>query len=314
MQKSTSNIEKLRVQSLSILCTSHHFHDFSDFSPLQDRIDSNCSTKQQSNNNVLFDVDEFAPIQGKLDPDCSTKQQINIDDFFSFDDSAPVQEKLDPDCRTRQQIPDNDEGKFSFGCTEVQGMHIYADEIFENGKIRPLLHNFDQSLFFFSTPSNDGSHLRPPVKKIFLNNSTNRLSRSGGISKELQNEPLQNMTMVEMKVSNECYEKRNSTGSSNLWRFRQHMKLRSNGDYKDSLILMNPSVPKKSSKTKVDNIVVKKRNEEKHKIALSAYEKFYVTNKTRKDSNKRKSFLPYKHQLFGLFSSINGLSRNLHPF
>jgi hypothetical protein len=24
--------------------------------------------------------------------------------------------------------------------------------------------------------------------------------------------------------------------------------------------------------------------------------------------------LPYKHQLFGLFTNINGLSRNLHPF
>jgi hypothetical protein len=92
------------------------------------------------------------------------------------------------------------------------------------------------------------------------------------------------------------------------------MNLQSNSDNKDSLVLMNHSAPKKSNKTKVDNTVVKKRKDEKHKKALSAYEKFYVTNKTRKDSNKRKSFLPYKHQLFGLFTNINGLSRNLHPF
>ncbi|CAJ2636463.1 unnamed protein product [Trifolium pratense] len=316
MQKTTSNIEMLRVQSLSILCTPHPFHDFSGFSPLKDRIDPHCNTKQQSNN-VLFDIDGFALIQDKLDQHCSTKQHTNHDYFCGFDDSAPVQDKIDPYCSTKKQIPDIDEEnieekEFSFACGEVQGMHIYADEIFEKGKIRPILHTFDQYVLLFPTPNNDGSHLRPPLKKIFLTKSINPLSISGGISKELQNVPLQNMTMVEM--SSECYEKNNSTRSSNLWKFRQNIHLRSNSDNKDSLVLMNPTVPRKSSKIKVDNIVVKKRKDEKPKVALSAYEKFYVTNKTKKDSNKRISFLPYKHQLFSLFTNKNGLSRNLHPF
>jgi hypothetical protein len=319
MQKTASNIEMLRVQSLSILCTPHPFLEFSGFPPLPDRIGPNCTIKQQRNNNILFYVDGFAPIQDKIDPHCCTKQQINNDGVLCFDDSAPVQNKLDTYCITKQQIPDNneetiEEQEFSFACTEVQGMHIFADDIFENRKIRPIVHSFEQSHLFFPTPKNEGSHLRPPLKKIFLKNSINPISRSCGISKQLQNEPFQNLTMVEMKVSNECYEKNNSTGSSNLWRFRQNMNLRSNSDNKDSLVLMNHSAPKKSNKTKVDNTVVKKRKDEKHKKALSAYEKFYVTNKTRKDSNKRKSFLPYKHQLFGLFTNINGLSRNLHPF
>jgi hypothetical protein len=319
MQKTASNIEMLRVQSLSILCTPHPFLEFSGFPPLPDRIGPNCTIKQQRNNNILFYVDGFAPIQDKIDPHCCTKQQINNDGVLCFDDSAPVQNKLDTYCITKQQIPDNneeniEEQEFSFACTEVQGMHIFADDIFENGKIRPILHIFEQSHLFFPTPKNEGSHLRPPLKKIFLKNSINPVSRSGGISKQLQNESLQNLTVVEVKVSSECYVKKNSTGSSKLWRFRQNMNLQSNSDNKDSLVLMNHSAPKKSNKTKVDNTVVKKRKDEKHKKALSAYEKFYVTNKTRKDSNKRKSFLPYKHQLFGLFTNINGLSRNLHPF
>ncbi|XP_045831583.1 uncharacterized protein LOC123922974 [Trifolium pratense] len=318
MQKNTSNIEILRVQSLSILCTPHPFHDFSGFSPLKDRIDPHCNTKQQSNNNVLFDVDGFVRIQDKIDQHfCSTKQQTNHDSFCGFDNSAPVQDKLDPYRSTKKQISDIDEEniekeEFRFTCGEVQGMHIYADEIFENGKIRPLLHNFDQYVLLFPTPNNDGSLLRLPLKKIFLTKSINPLSISGGISKELQNVPLENMTMVEM--SSECYEKNNSTRSSNLWKFRQNIHLRSNNNNKDSLVLMNPTVPKKSSKTKVDNIVVKKRKDEKPKVALSAYEKFYVTNKTKKDSNKRKTFLPYKHQLFSLFTNKNALSKNLHPF
>jgi hypothetical protein len=64
MHKSTSNIEMLRVLALSIICTPHPFLDFSG----------------------------FAPAQEKLDINCSTKQQISNDDFFSFDGSAPVQD------------------------------------------------------------------------------------------------------------------------------------------------------------------------------------------------------------------------------
>lgn len=291
MQKTTSNIEMLRVKALSILCTTHHAHDFSSFSPIPD----------------------------KVHPCCSTKNQVNHDEFLDLDDSTPVQEKLDPYFITNQQTHDNDEEiveerEFSFACTEVQGADVFADEIFENGKIRPIHHTFDQSLLFFPTSNNNALHLRAPLKKIFLNDSTNPLSRSGGISKQLQNEPLHNMTLVEMKVSNECYEKSNSTGSSKLRRFPKNLNLRSNSDLKDSFVLMNPSVLKKPSKPNIENTVAKKRKNEKHNNALSAYEKFYLTNKTRKDSNKQRSFLPYKHQLFGFFTNMNGLSRNVHPY
>jgi len=71
------------------------------------------------------------------------------------------------------------------------------------------------------------------------------------------------------------------------------LNLRSNSDHKNSLVLLNASAPKNSRKPKVENIVNKKRKDEK-KNGLLAYEKLYVTNKTRKDSNKRRSFLPYK--------------------
>ncbi|XP_004513150.1 uncharacterized protein [Cicer arietinum] len=120
--------------------------------------------------------------------------------------------------------------------------------------------------------------------------------------------------MVEVKALNECYEKSNSTGSSNLWRFRQNINLRSNSDRKDAFVLLNPSVPSKANKPKVETIVVKKRKDDINKSTLSAHKKFYVMNKMKKDSNKRKSFLPYKHHLLGIFTNMNGLSRNLHPF
>ncbi|CAL5201260.1 unnamed protein product [Lathyrus oleraceus] len=117
-----------------------------------------------------------------------------------------------------------------------------------------------------------------------------------------------------MKASSECYEKSNSTGSSNLWRFRQNLDLRSNSDRKDSFVILNPSESKTSIKPNVENIIIKKRKGEKPKNTLTAYEKLYVTNKARKGSNKRRSLLPYKHGLFGFFTNMHELSRNLHPF
>jgi len=319
MQNTNSNIEMLRVQALSILCTSHPFFEFSGFAPIPDKVHPIFSTKKQINNDSLFDFDGFSPVQDKVDPFCSRKQQIDNNPFLDFDDFSPAEGKVDPYYRTKKQMPNNDEenveeGEFSFACTEVQGIHVFADEIFENGKIRQIPHNFNQSLLIYPTPNNISSHLRPPLKKIFIKNSINRHSMLGCISKESQNESLQNMTMVEIKASNECYEKSNSTGSSNLWKFIKNLNLRSNKDHKKSLLLLNASAPKNSRKPKVENIVNKKRKDEKQKNGLSAYEKLYVTNKTRKDSNKRRSFLPYKRQLFGLFTNMNGLTRNLHPF
>nr|XP_004509891.1 uncharacterized protein LOC101512356 [Cicer arietinum] len=110
--------------------------------------------------------------------------------------------------------------------------------------------------------------------------SENLNSRSSGVSNEAHNEPLKNRRMIEIKASNECYEK----------------------------------MPSMANKAKVENIVVKKGKDDISKSTLSAHEKFYVMNKMRKDNNKRRSFLPYKPNLLGIFTNMNGLSRSLHPF
>lgn len=306
----------LRTQALSILCTPHVFLDFSCLAPIQDKVEECCGIEEDIRDNASFGFDGFSSIQDNIDPYCNTKKQINNVITLDFEVFHPVQDESESYCSTNQNIHNSDEEsiqeqEFSFSCTDVQGMHIFADEIFENGKIRTLLPNFYQSLQFFPTKKHNGSHLRPSLKNIFIKNSISPQSISSGISKETKNESLQNMTM---KTSSECYEKSNSTGSSKLWRFRQNLDLRSNSDHKDSFVIWNHAALKSSRKTKVENITVKKRTGEQPQNALSAYEKLYVTNKTRKGSNKRRSFLPYKHQLFGFFTNMHGLSRNLHPF
>ncbi|KEH20014.1 hypothetical protein MTR_8g064640 [Medicago truncatula] len=86
MQKTGSNnIEILRVQALSILCTPYPFLEFSGFAPIPDKVDSIRSRKQQIKNDTLFDFYGSSPVQDKVDPFCSTKQQIDNDSFFYFD-------------------------------------------------------------------------------------------------------------------------------------------------------------------------------------------------------------------------------------
>ncbi|CAI8607515.1 unnamed protein product [Vicia faba] len=316
MQKTNSNIEVLRVQALSILCTPHPFLDFSFLAPIQDKVDPCCDTKNPISDDASFDFDGFSFIQDNLNPYCSTKIQINSDSFLDFEVFAPVKDKSESYCSSNQQIHNSDgenteEREFTFSSTDVQGMEIFVDDLFENGKMRTLLPTFNQSLQFFPTTNNNASHLGPPIKNVFIKNSISPNSISGGISKKTQNELLLNMTI---KSSSDCYEKSNSTGSSNLWRLRQNLNLRSNSDHMDSYVILNPSVPKTTIKHKVDDIIVKKRKGDQPKNTLSAYEKLYVKNKMRKGINKRRSFLPYKHNIFGFFTNMHGLSRNLHPF
>lgn len=319
MQITNTNIEMLRVQALSILCTPYPFFDFHGLTPIQDKIDPQRSIKHDISGETFIEFDGVSSNQDNLDPYCNTNEQIINDASIDFEGFTPCQENFDLCCSTKQQIHNNDEKnieerEFSFACADVQGIKIFADDIFEKGKIKTLPPHLEQSLLLISTQKNVASHIRPPPKKIFINNSISPQSRSDGISKETQNELLENILFVELKDSTECYKKSNSTGSSNFWRFRQNMNLRCNSDHKDSLVFLNPSAPKNHVKAKVESNIVKKRKVQQSKNALSTYEKLYLTNKTRKGSNKRRSFLPYKHQLFGFFTNMNGLSRNLHHF
>jgi len=86
MQNTSSNIEMLRVQALSILYTPHLFLNFLALLTISDKVHSIFSTKKQIKNDSLFDFDGFSPVQDKVDPFCSRKQQIDNKAFLDFDD------------------------------------------------------------------------------------------------------------------------------------------------------------------------------------------------------------------------------------
>lgn len=239
--------------------------------------------------------------------------------FLDSDDFTPISTNLDPHSNSRQQIHDHneeniEEQEFSFACTNSQERLAFADEIFENGKIRPTFHAFDQSFIFSNENNVAGSPLRAPLKKLFVEQQNSFCSKSSSISKELHNDPSENMTMVEVTTSKDNCKKSNSTGFSKSWRFRRDLKTRSNSDGGDAFVFLKPHIPEKHNEAKIENVPVKKGNGGKRKTTLSAHEKLYMMNKMRKETNRRKSFLPYKQNLVGLFSNVNMFSKNLHPF
>ncbi|KAJ0254094.1 hypothetical protein HA466_0116560 [Hirschfeldia incana] len=126
---------------------------------------------------------------------------------------------------------------------------------------------------------------------------------------------------AEMSPSGGC-RKSKSTGSSSTlswskrrWRIRDLLK-RSRSDGKQSLTFLDsshstnntnepsPSVPSPKTTT------LKKKEKEK----VSAHEKFYLRNKAMKEEDKKRSYLPYKQDLVGLFSNVSRFSKTFPPF
>ncbi|CAG7872617.1 unnamed protein product [Brassica rapa] len=117
---------------------------------------------------------------------------------------------------------------------------------------------------------------------------------------------------AEMSPSGGC-RKSKSTGSSTTsswsrrrWRIRDLLK-RSRSDGKQSLEFLDSTTSSPSPKT---TTVVKKKEKEK----VSAHEKFYLRNKAIKEEDKKRSYLPYKQDLVGLFSNVSRFSKTFPPF
>ncbi|KAF8088394.1 hypothetical protein N665_0543s0005 [Sinapis alba] len=110
-----------------------------------------------------------------------------------------------------------------------------------------------------------------------------------------------------------------STWSRKRWRIRNLLK-RSRSDGKESLEFLNSSSPVNNvdepppSSSPKNKEKVKSKSKKKEKEKVSAHEKFYLRNKAMKEEDKRKSYLPYKQELVGLFSNIHRHGKALPPF
>ncbi|KAK9278440.1 hypothetical protein L1049_028005 [Liquidambar formosana] len=272
----------------------------------------------------------------------------NDDYFYCYTDEFPppqisnpkaaeeeVEEQrlIEDDNHRRQEDgdEDNDDFEFSFVCKDQNASPISADEIFSNGQIKPIFPLFNRDLLLGGDGDNGGvskpqTARRLPLRKL-MTEDRDSPSCSSSEADELEALPSETYCVWRPKAvepsSPEVCKKSNSTGSSKRWKFRD-LLYRSNSDGKDTFVFLTPSASTKSKK-KVEKEVsageVKAPVKAKANgvagsegLAPSAHEAHYVRNRATKDGDRRRSYLPYRQDLVGFFSNVNGLSRNLHPF
>ncbi|CAI9092926.1 OLC1v1028294C1 [Oldenlandia corymbosa var. corymbosa] len=242
---------------------------------------------------------------------------------------------------------DDEEEEFSFVFDSGNfGSPISADDAFVNGQIKPVFPLFDQALLL-----PDGEDLEslmvkdrlPNVNRVFIpaeDADSNGIPETSSSSKaEDVVGPYCEWSSKVVEAAPDRCKKSNSTGFSKIWRFKDFMH-RSNSDGRDAFVFLNHSAPSGSSSTAasgneekkaakkgiftlkkvnengevVGEAKVKKVKKSKRTAALSAHEA-YMKSKA-KDSDRRRSYLPYRPELVGLFTNVNGggLTRNVHPY
>ncbi|GAA0183430.1 hypothetical protein LIER_30841 [Lithospermum erythrorhizon] len=225
--------------------------------------------------------------------------------------------QLDKDRDTQKAVleeeeEEEEEEEFSFFCDNANGSPIAAEDAFVNGQIKPIYPLFNQDLLLQESGYDESFPMNPHVKKVFI---------------EMKNDPTASSDNDE--VSGPCCDlsekpatepegckKSNSTGFSKLWRFKDLLH-RSNSDGRDAFVFLNNHHQTTSNHQKTTR---KEEEEEKAKkggkkktTTVSAHEA-YLKNKA-KENDRRKSYLPYRPEVFGFFTNVNGgMSKNVHPF
>lgn len=260
-------------------------------------------------------IAEFDPKKGPLEQS-ELDRQLGSDQEGGDDDDEEEREEFE----------------FSFPCENPNSSPIAAEDAFHNGQIRPIFPFFDQSLLSDSAESDEpaasSSTLHQPLRKLFTEGSgTVSTSPSGGAKAEYG--PWEGRTVEEIKspaVGALC-RKSNSTGSSRVWRFKDLIH-RSSSDGKDAFVFLNPATAtgnaeraekknaakggeRSGKKAPAPNGVGKSK---KPAPAAAAAVPPPPYGRSIRAGEKRRSYLPYRPGLVGFFTSVNGLSKNVHPF
>ncbi|CAI9756280.1 unnamed protein product [Fraxinus pennsylvanica] len=220
---------------------------------------------------------------------------------------------------------EDEEEEFSFVCEVENDSQITAEDAFANGQIKPVFPLFNRELFFSDEDVNilrENLPMRPQVKKVFVERIDGVASASS-VNEDIAGPYCELTTRKVVDASPEVCKKSNSTGFSKIWRLKD-FTARCNSDGRDAFVFLNNSHPSPSTaepaapsggerkeQTKKVNQNVKAKKSKT--TPLSAHE-VYLKNKAKMDG-RQKSYLPYRRELMGIFTNVNGgLSRNMHPF
>ncbi|KAK3017101.1 hypothetical protein RJ639_006951 [Escallonia herrerae] len=220
-----------------------------------------------------------------------------------------------------EEEDDDEDDDFSFVFNGPDSSPISAEDVFSNGEIRPIFPLFNRDLLFAGSDDELPEArlpLRPPVNKVFIEAAPHPSSSSSdGVAAG---------PYCAWAKKPEMSKKSNSTGFSKLWRFKDHFN-RSHSDGSDAFVFLNNSMaaPEKSpdknlagEEKKVAGEVkasAKPKGKKAGKGKTASLTPHEVYLRTRGSDDRRRSYLPYRPELVGFFTNVNGgLSRNVHPF
>lgn len=196
----------------------------------------------------------------------------------------------------QEQIDD-----FEFSLDEFASKNIDS----ENQKVFPL---FNRDLL------NEEIDCTNSLGKLFINEREENESESSFSSDDNESEAEPVFCVWRPKTDSsssplsKC-KKSSSTGSgSKRWRIRDLLR-RSNSEGKEPMVLLtNKKVQINEKKRRSGEVAVVSG-----KLKPSVHELFYVQQRAKREDGKRKSYLPYRQGLVGLFSNVNGKG-NGFPF
>ncbi|CAD5177721.1 unnamed protein product [Musa acuminata subsp. malaccensis] len=199
---------------------------------------------------------------------------------------------------------------------------ITADEIFSGGRIVPAYPVFNRDLLLASSGTEEREAAAEandmadqiPLRRLLIEE---REARSASTSEEPE-------AVGEYCVwaPDRC-KKSASTGSSLRWRLRDLMIGRSQSDGKEKFVYLGAAPPSpQPAKGKIANSTTKgaaataKRPSRVAQAGAVTGHRVYYGKGPNGQALKapRRSFLPYRQELFGLFAPVTGLRRSHHPF
>ncbi|KAI4328268.1 hypothetical protein L6164_020635 [Bauhinia variegata] len=213
------------------------------------------------------ELDEFAKISDEFAQDSLENDfKVNLKmDEENLRNEAVAEEKQVVHGIEEDEIVEEKEEEFSFVSTNPNAMSVWADDVFDNGYIRPMFPDFNPNLFNangYGGGVHDGPPLWPPLKKVFIQRPgiSSSLSAAASELNELGGSPegpfcQWSRKAVAKQASPERCKKSSSTVLSELWRLRDKFR-RSNRGGKDTFIFSKASYASNYS-TETRKVVVK---------------------------------------------------------
>lgn len=253
---------------------------------------------------------EFAEIAAKISEDFDFKLTfLGLSTDHEREESEEVEEERD---HNEAEVSDADDD-FSF---VINGSD---PTLVTDAPNRPYFPLFNRDLLLAREDYKTSDHKsvsKPPVQKIFMETTSSSKKGENNSETDTVNGIASGPYCAWEKTSPELSKKSNSTGFSKLWRFKEYLS-RSHSDGNDAFVFLHKPVHKKPAEVKVssegEKKVVKKVKKSKE---LSAHEVYLRSKGIYPEHDKRRSYLPYKPEVVGFFTSVNGggLSKNVHPY